>query len=152
MRQPKPMLTDEQWAKIEPLLSKEEPLLRRGRLRTHYREAWEGYFGSRGPERGGEVPPTLPSGSTCRRRLLPWEEEGLWLEIWRAFPSQLDDKQILDWYEAFIDGSFAPAKKGAPESGKPRRAKERSGYWHSTVKVFHSEAISTLSRRLRSRL
>ncbi len=112
MRQPKPMLTDEQWAKIEPLLSKEEPLLRRGRLRTHYREAWEGYFGSRGPERGGEVPPTLPSGSTCRRRLLPWEEEGLWLEIWRAFPSQLDDKQILDWYEAFIDGSFAPAKKG----------------------------------------
>jgi hypothetical protein len=35
---------------------------------------------------------------------------------WRTFLLQLDAAGVLDWPEAFIDASFAPAKKGAPDS------------------------------------
>jgi hypothetical protein len=38
--------------------------------------------------------------------------------------------------EAFLDGSFAPAKKGARPSEKPSGARARSGWYWSTVKVF----------------
>jgi hypothetical protein len=64
----------------------------------------------------------------------------VWLDVWRKFLSMLDADGLLDWEEAFIDGSFAPAKKGALASEKPKKAKERSGWWWSTAKVFLWEA------------
>ncbi len=39
MRQTKPMLTDEQWARIEPLFPKDEQVLRRGSPPIGNREA-----------------------------------------------------------------------------------------------------------------
>jgi len=56
------------------------------------------------------LPKRYPSPSTCWRRLKLWEEQDIWLEAWRAFLSELDEKGQLDWSEAFVDGSFAPAK------------------------------------------
>ena len=153
MRRRKPMLTEEQWQHIEPLLPREDPRLRRGRPRRGNRDVLEGILWVlKTGARWRDVPEPYPSGSTCRRRLLLWEEQGLRLETWRRFLAELDEQGILDWNESFIDGSFAPAKKGARELGKPRKARERSGWWWSTVKVFHLEAISTLPRQLRSRL
>jgi len=52
-----------------------------------------------------------------------WEERGAWLNIWRAFLSELSERQQLNWSESFLDGSFAPAKKGALESEKPSGAR-----------------------------
>ena len=37
----------------------------------------------------------------------------MWLNIWRAFLAELNERQQLKWSESFLDGSFAPAKKGA---------------------------------------
>ncbi len=41
------------------------------------------------------------------------------LTLWRAFLAQLNDAQKLRWNECFVDGSFAPAKKGVPKSDRP---------------------------------
>lgn len=49
------------------------------------------------------------------RRLNEWSEAGTWERIWRAFLSQLDTQEKLEWAQAFLDGSFVPAKKGAME-------------------------------------
>ena len=59
------------------------------------------------------LPDEYPSPSTCWRRLKRWEEEGIWLKAWRTLLGALDAKGLLKWDEAFLDGSFAPAKKGA---------------------------------------
>jgi hypothetical protein len=48
-----------------------------------------------------------------RRRLRLWGNEGVRLDVWRKFLADPDDKSLLDWEEAFIDSSFAPAKKRA---------------------------------------
>lgn len=42
-----------------------------------------------------------------------WSLDGTWERIWRRFLSQLDAEGQLEWAQAFQDGSFVPAKKGA---------------------------------------
>jgi len=78
------------------------------------------------------------------RQLKLWEQQDVWLDAWRAFLAQLDAKGQLDWSEAFVDGSFAPAKKGANASAQPKGAKARSGWWWSTAKVFLWQTTRTL--------
>ena len=81
------------------------------------------------------LPDEFPSPSTCWRRLKQWEDEGVWLNAWRTLLGALDQEGLLKWDEAFLDGSFAPAKKGASRSVKPSAARERSGWYWQTVKV-----------------
>lgn len=134
-------LNDEQWKEIEPLLPNAKSNPKGGRPPAPNREVLEGILWIlRTGARWCDLPSRYPSPSTCWRRLKLWEEHGVWLDIWRTFLAQLDAAGALDWEEAFIDGSFAPAKKGARASGKPKRAKVRSGWWWQTAKVFLREA------------
>jgi hypothetical protein len=82
----------------------------------------------------------LPSPSTYWRRLHDWEEDGVWDAVWRDFISLLDATGMPDWEQSFMDGSFVPAKKEGSASERPRRAKERSGWWWRTARVFLWEA------------
>ena len=144
------LLSDAQWKKIFPLLPSVEIPRKKGRPRADDRMVVEGILWVlRTGARWKDLPDKYPSPSTCWRRLKGWEEDGIWLNVWRTFLSELDSSGVLDWSEAFMDGSFAPAKKGARPSEKPRGAKEQSGWWWSMVKVFHWEAISTLPRPLK---
>jgi transposase len=132
------LLTDEQWRRIEPLLPK---LRSQGRRWSDNRAVLEGILWVlKTGARWRDLPPQYPSASTCWRRLRLWEERGVWLAIWRAFLRELDRRGRLDWSESFLDGSFAPAKKGAPASAKPNAARARSGWWWSTARVFLWEA------------
>lgn len=134
-------LSDDNWAKLAPLLPSGRPGPKGGRPPASNREVLEGilwvlHTGARGKD----LVRRYPSPSTCWRRLKRWEEQGLWLIIWRIFLSQLDAAGLLDREEAFIDASFAPSKKGAPQSGKPGGARAPSGWWWSTARVFLWEA------------
>ena len=145
-------LTDEQWEKIEALLPKPKKSKRGGRPWIENRKVFEGILWIlRTGAPWADLPKKYSSPSTCWRRLRLWEEQGVWLRAWGAFLAQLDERGQLDWSEAFIDGSFAPAKKGAKLSEKPSAARARSGWWWSTAKVFLWETTWTLRPRTRSR-
>ncbi len=144
----KPLLTDKQWKLIEPLLPVLPKSKKGGRPWAPNRAVFEGILWIlRTGARWQDLPDQYPSPSTCWRRLQKGEEEDVWLGIWRAFLSTLDERGQLDWSEAFADGSFAPAKKGGRELGKPSGGKAQSGWWWSTAKVFLWE--STWTRRPR---
>ncbi len=146
------LLTDAQWEKIQPLLPKAPRRKRGGRPRAADRKVLEGILWVlRNGTPWSALPEEYPSPSTCWRRLRDWEEQGVWLNIWRAFLSELNERQQLNWSESFLDGSFAPAKKGAPESEKPSGARGRSGWWWSTARVFLWETTFTLRPRTKSR-
>ena len=137
----KRFINDDQWKLLEPLLPKARRSRKGGRPAIDNRQVLEGILWVlRTGARWQDLPDRYPSASTCWRRLRLWEEHGVWLDVWRKFLSMLDEKGALDWQEAFIDGSFAPAKKGGPLLGLPKGAKERSGWWWSTAKVFLWEA------------
>ena len=132
-----PMLTDGQWEKIKPLLPKLGGGKRGGRPWADSRRVLEGILWiARSGARWQDLPAEYPSLSTCWRRLRDWEEQDVWLTIWRAFLGEMNRQGWLDWSEAFIDGSFASAKKGALESAKPSAARVQSGWWWSMARVF----------------
>ena len=131
------LLTDAQWEKIEPLLPRPRKRPRGGRPPAANRRVLEGILWIlRSGARWQDLPSEFPSPSTCWRRLRDWEEQGVWLGIWRTFLAELNERQQLNWSESFLDGSFAPAKKGAPQSARPSGARGRSGWWWSTAAVF----------------
>lgn len=122
------LLTDAQWEKIRPLLAKRRKRSSGGRPRADDRKVPEGILWILcGGARWCDLPEEFPSPSTSRRRLRDWEEQGVWLEIWRAFLSELNERQQLKWSESFMDASFVPAKKGtlfSPSEGPFERGSE----------------------------
>jgi len=143
------LLSDAQWERIEPLLP--EPKRRkdkRGRPWASNRGCLEGILWILQTGAAWRfLPDKYPSPATCWRRLKRWEEQGVWLDAWRALLGALDAEGLLKWEETFLDGSFAPAKKGAPQSEKPSGARARSGWYWSTAAVFHWEFGSKVPLR-----
>lgn len=137
----KQLLTEKQWQKIAPLLPKLKKH-RRGRPPKDNRVVLEGILWVlKTGARWRDLPTEIGvSPSVCWKRLQRWEEQGVWLRIWRTFLSELDRRGRLDWEESFLDGSFAPAKKGAMQLAKPSVGRAQSAWWWSTARVFLWEA------------
>lgn len=147
-----PELTDVQWERISPLLPEPKASPKGGPKPRPNRPVFEGILWVlRSGARWKDLPDQYPSPSTCWRRLKQWEEAGVWLTIWRTFLEQLDEEGRLDWYEIFADGTFAPAKKGAPRSAKPSAERVRSLWWWQTARVFLWEFSQPLRPRRKSR-
>ncbi len=103
-------LTDAQWALIAPHLP---PPAKTGRKRADDRTTLEGIlFILRTGCPWSDLPRQYGSPTTVWRRLRAWEEVGVWEQVWRAMLSTLDAQGKLEWAQAFLDGSFVPAKKG----------------------------------------
>ena len=162
------LLTDAQWELVGPLLP-EPPRRRdnRGRPWASNRACLEGILWVLQTGAAWRfLPDKYPSPSTCWRRLKQWEDEGVCLNAWRSLLGALDAEGLLKWDEAFLDGSFAPAKKGASQSVRPSAARAKSGwcststtktcrqgprYWE-TVKVFRWEFGWKVPLRVKLRL
>ncbi len=125
MKKRQELLTDEQWELPEPLFPEAKRRRDgRGRPWASNRACFEGILWILQTGAAGRfLPDHFPSPSTCRRRLQRWEEKGIWLEAWRRFLGALDSEGLLRWDERFLDGRFAPAKKGASAVGKTKRGK-----------------------------
>ena len=143
-------LTDKQWEKIKPYLPE---LKSRGRQWASNRACLEGILWIlRTGARWQDLPERYPSPSTCWRRLKLWTDQGLWLKIWRVFLTELNRQKRLDWSEAFLDGTFSPAKKGANASEKPSAARAQNLWYWQTARVYLWEFPSTRPVRRKSRL
>lgn len=104
-------LNDAQWALLKPLLP---PQPSKGRKRRHDRRTINGiiYVLKTGCA-WNDLPPQFGSATTCWRWFERWSADGTWERIWQALLGQLDAQAKLEWAQAFLDGSFVPAKKGA---------------------------------------
>ena len=70
-----------------------------------------------------DLPRQYGAPTTVWRRLKRWGEEGVRERIWRMALAALDGQGQLDWSMAFLDGSFAPAKKGGEKVGLTKKGK-----------------------------
>lgn len=146
------LLTDAQWERIEPLLPQMPAGEQGGRPWCENRRVMEGILWIlKTGARWRDLPEEYPSPSTCWRRLRRWQEEDVWLQLWRAYLAELDERGQLDWEESFADATFVSAKKGALPSGRRSAAKEQSFWWWSTARVFLWEASSLRRPRRKSR-
>jgi transposase len=127
-------LDDEQWALLDPLIP--EPSRRkdgRGRPWKHRRAVLNGILWVlRTGAPWAELPDRYPSYQTCHRRFQQWVRSGILKGVLEALAEDLHLRGRLDVREAFIDGSFAPAKKGAQRSEKRSAARgQRSWQWRT---------------------
>lgn len=111
----------------------------RGRPGIESRSILEGVLWVlRSGARWKDLPPQLPSYQTCHRRFQQWVKSGVMEKILEVVTEDLRDWGKLDLTEAYIDGSFAPAKKEVQKSVKPRRARARKSWQSQTALVFLS--------------
>jgi transposase len=146
-------LTDEQWAVIAPLLV-DKPRLRygkvdgRGRPRVDAREVWNGILWIlRTGAPWHDLPDRYPPYQTCHRRMQEYSRAGTYKRVLIALAEDLHERGGLDLSETFIDGTFAPAKKGGGTWGLPVGAKARRSWQLQTALVFLSPSAQKVLRR-----
>lgn len=123
--EPKPELTDGQWFLIAECFAELPMSSAGGRPRVPPRPCLEGIL--RTGAQWKELPNRFPSPSTCWRRLQEWTESGVFQTVWARLLRHPDRKKgPRAQQEAIGDGTFAPAKKGAPRSARPRKGRGRS--------------------------
>jgi hypothetical protein len=85
-----------------------------------------------------DLPDRYPPHQTCHRRFQEWSRRGIFRLIIEELAADLQERGGLDIREAFIDGSFVPAKKGARRSAGQNAAKEAGSWqlWTLPVLVF----------------
>jgi transposase len=79
-----------------------------------------------------DLPDRYPSFQTCHRRFQHWVRSGVMTRIMAALAYKLTARGAIDVREAFIDASFAPAKKGGLRSGGQNAAREQRS-WQSQI-------------------
>jgi transposase len=120
----KPLVTDELWETIEPLLPEEPPKPEGGRPRVPDRAALTGIIFVLKTGIPREVLPQemgCGSGMTCWRRLEEWHEAGVWERLHRALLDRLGEGDEIDWSRASLDSAAVPAPGGARRPGRIRR-------------------------------
>ena len=131
-------LTDAQWKILNDLIP--EPIPRRdgrGRPWKDRRAVLNGILWVlRTGAPWADVPERYPSYQTCHRRFQQWVRSGIMRGVLDALAEDLRIRGRLDVREAFIDGSFAPAKKGDRKSAKRNVVRERRSWRWQTATVF----------------
>ena len=85
-----------------------------------------------------ELPGRYPSYQTCQGRFQQWVQSGILRGVLEALAEDLHVQGRLDVREAFIDGSFAPAKKGALRLEKRSVVKGQRSWQSRTDQDFLS--------------
>src|SRR4051794_27511343 len=111
-----PLVFDDLWVAIAPLLPRRPPRPKGGRPRVPDRSALAGIiFVLRTGIQWRDVPAERGcSGKTCWRRLAEWDAAGVWAALHRALLDRLRGADRLDWHRASLDsGAAVRAKRGA---------------------------------------
>jgi transposase len=120
----KPLVPDDLWAAVAPLLPPERPKPQGGRPRLSDRAALTGIVFVLTTGTAWERLPVemgCGSGMTCWRRLRDWQEAGVWSRLHRVLLERLQAAEAIDWSRAALDSASIGAKKGARRSARTRR-------------------------------
>ena len=133
-------ITNEQWQRIAEFIP--EPKARPGQTGRPAQDARSVLNGILWILRTGapwkDLPERYPPRSTCHRRFQQWIRLGVFDKILTALAEDLRDRGGIDLSEGFIDGTFAPAKRGALGWARPNAAKAPKSWALQTLKVFLS--------------
>jgi transposase len=136
----KPLVSDELWAIVEPLIPPEPPKPKGGRPRVPDRAALTGIlFVLKTGIPWEWLPRELGCGSgmTCWRRLRDWNRADVWHKLHTTLLDRLGAAGRIDWSRASLDSASLRAKKGGPRPGQIRptaaRPARRTTSWSSAT-------------------
>ncbi len=94
-----------------------------------------------------ELPERYPPFQTCHRRFQQWVRSGKLEQALRRLAQHLHERGQLNLDEAFVDATFASAKKGASPSAPPVAARARRSSLSPLLTVFLSPYLCKALRR-----
>ena len=105
-------LTDEQWARLDPLLPPQKP--RTGRPNRDHRQLLNGLLWiKRTGAPGRDLPERYGSWKTVWSRFYRWSESGVWDRVLEALRKQADEAGELSWDVHFVDSTIVRAHQHA---------------------------------------
>src|SRR5688572_27447556 len=119
----RPLVLDDLWAAIEPLLPPARPKPKGGRPPISDRAALTGIIFVLKSGIPWEMLPRemgCGSGMSCWRRLRDWQAAGVWAALHRVLLERLHGAGEIDWRRAALDSASVPAKRGARLSARTR--------------------------------
>jgi transposase len=120
----KPLVPDDLWTIVEPLLPPEPAKPKGGRPRVPDRACLTGIIFVLKTGLPWEYLPQelgCGSGMTCWRRLRDWQDAGVWDRLHQTLLDRLGDADRIDWERACVDSASIPAKKGAIKPDRIQR-------------------------------
>jgi transposase len=133
----KPLLDDQLWALIEPLLPPPRPRRFRypGRKPVGHRQALTGIlFVLKTGISWEDLPRELGCGCgmTCWSRLRDWTEAGVWERVEQVLRSRLNEADRIDWSRAVVEpgrvrGAVGGARPAPTSRLRTRGAPSRAG-------------------------
>lgn len=111
----RPLVSDDLWEAIEPLLPRRPPQPKGGRPWVSDRAALGGIIFVLETGMPWKRLPTelgYGSGITCWRRVREWQAAGVWERLHRVILNWLGDEGRIDWDRASLDSTSVRAKKG----------------------------------------
>ena len=138
----RPLVPDDLWAAMEPLLPPEPPKPKGGRPRLPDRAALTGILFVLKSGVPWEMLPAemgCGSGMSCWRRLRDWHKAGVWAALHRVLLERLHGAGQLDWRRAALDSASVPAKRGAKRPALTRptaasRAPSATSSWTAAAR------------------
>jgi transposase len=134
----KPLVSDELWARIEPLLPAEKPRRFRfpGRKPKDRRKILTGIvFVLKTGIAWDDLPAELGwgCGRTCRETLAAWQRAGVWDRLHQILLDELGDDGLIDWSRTLIDSAASKAPKGGELTGPNPTDRRKKGSKHHVI-------------------
>ena len=134
----KPLVSDELWQRIEPLLPQPKPRRFRfpGRKPLDYRKVLTGIiFVLKTGIPWEELPQEMGCGCgmTCLNYLNAWQRAGVWEKLHQILLAELKQADKLDWSRAAVDSAKARALGGGDQTGPNPTDRGKPGTKHHVL-------------------
>jgi transposase len=132
----KPLLPDELWEVIEPLLPRWAPSPKGGQPPVSDRACLTGILFILKTGLPWEDLPyemNCGCGMTCWRRLRDWQADGTWDKIHKVLLDRLRGADTIDWSRALVDSSFVRAAYGGEATGPSPVDRAKPGSKHHVI-------------------
>lgn len=131
-----PLVSDELWAVLEPLIPKHKPSPKGGRPRIDDRKALTGILFVLKSGIPWEMLPQemgCGSGMSCWRRLREWQQAGVWDQLHHTLLNQLRAADVINMDYATVDSASIRAVGGGGKTGPNPKDRRKPGSKHHVL-------------------
>jgi transposase len=143
----KPLLPDELWDEIAPVIPPDPPHPKGGRPFVPARACLTGIIFVLKTGIPWEALPRelgCGCGMTCWRRLRDWQAAGVWAAIHRKLLDKLGEADRIDWSRASFDSASVPAPAGGEATGPNPTDRGKAGTKHHLLAEGAGTPVSVL--------
>ena len=139
-------VSDEYWARVEPLIPPLPPKKKMGRPRFSDRDAFQAiYYVLRTGMQWNALPRSLGASTTVYNRFRQWRDAGLFEALWIDALLEVDRVKGLDMKWQAMDGVLTKAPLGGEKNGPQPHRSSKEG--HETEPPRRRDRLTHRGRR-----